>query len=431
MAQTSGRVNPSAESTGAFFHPASKTNFAVSRTANGIALRWENHAQPLEFFIGSGRMGRSYAFLDNGYLYQAPVGYYTNRRLWDMAPGYERDTAPDFNRPITRECLFCHASGTQVAPGTLNRITNLSSLSGISCERCHGEGAEHSAHPRASNIVNPAKFIGEARDSVCEQCHLAGEARFSLPGKSISDYRPGLPLSRFIDVFVNASMERGIRVNGHADALAVSRCRQVSGEQLWCGSCHQVHASATDYRAKCLTCHQPEQCPSVSAKEANCITCHMPKSRASDGGHTVFTDHSIPRRSTRAGEQQIRDVRPYYTRLLPRSVRERGEGLAYSELARRYQKPEWLEKAWPLLRSAAGAGIRDAALYTQIASMLQADGHHEQAIHYYRMSLTLDTEQITALINLANLLEQQGDNTEAAKLRKQVAVLSPRQLKPK
>src|SRR5439155_1116099 len=83
-------------------------------------------------------------------------GYYAARRAWDMAPGYERDPKPDFSRPITPECLFCHASGARAEPGTLNRVASLGAIEPIGCERCHGEGSAHAARPKRDNIVKPA-----------------------------------------------------------------------------------------------------------------------------------------------------------------------------------------------------------------------------------------------------------------------------------
>ena len=132
-------------------------------------------------------MGRSYAYSENGYLYQAPVGYYSNRRAWDMAPGYESDLHPDLDRPITPDCLFCHTSGARADPGTLNRISGWADLRGIACERCHGDGTRHAAGPKPGNIVNPAKLEWTARNAVCEQCHLSGAARIVLPGNRLPD----------------------------------------------------------------------------------------------------------------------------------------------------------------------------------------------------------------------------------------------------
>ena len=117
-----------------------------------------------------------FPYLDH--LYQAPVGFYTTRNAWDFAPGYERDVAPDFTRPITRECLFCHTTSAKLAPASVNRYTEITH--GIQCERCHGDVTSH------DKLVNPAKLAPRLRDSVCEQCHLAGQVRLAQPDRDLT-----------------------------------------------------------------------------------------------------------------------------------------------------------------------------------------------------------------------------------------------------
>src|SRR6266545_7602419 len=135
MANTSGRVRPADEVPG-------KVGRRFTITP-GLELLWSGGRVELTFFIGSRRMGRSFAYEYQGHLYQAPVGYYTNRRSWDFAPGYEHDSQPDLTRPITPECLFCHATRTAVAPGTVNRYREI--VQGIQCARCHGDALDHAS----------------------------------------------------------------------------------------------------------------------------------------------------------------------------------------------------------------------------------------------------------------------------------------------
>ena len=429
MANSSGVVQAAAELPGNFEHAASRTRYRIARIADKIELGWPGGRVTLDFFIGSRRMGRSYAFSEDGYLYQAPVGYYATRRAWDMAPGYESDARPDLDRPITSDCLFCHAGGARVSRGTLNRVENLAELHGVTCERCHGAGAEHAARPGAGSIRNPRKLRASARDAVCEQCHLAGAVRLSLPGADPAKFQPGEELSDYVEVFVSSDAPRGVRVNGHAEALAASKCRQSAPEKLWCGTCHSPHRAAAGFRDKCLECHRSAQCPSPSRDEGDCTRCHMPKATAYDGGHTVFTDHSIPRRPRNPTRRDNAPTAllPYYRRALPETVARRNLGLAYAELGVQFRRSALLEKAWPLLRSAAESEPRDPALYTRMASLLQADGRADQAIELYRRSLALDPNQNSALMNLAGLLEARGERGQAAELRRRAAVLLPRQ----
>lgn len=439
MARTSGLVDAAAEPSGEFFHKASGTRFEIVKSNARLELDWNRRRQPLDFFIGSRRMGRSYGFIENGYFYQAPVGYYANRSLWDMAPGYENDRKPDFNRPITSDCLFCHASGATPVRGTINRFADTSSIRGITCERCHGDASVHLSSPQKGNIVNPKKLAALERNSVCEQCHLAGEARFPKPNRRITDFRPGERLSSYLAVFIAGGERSGIRVNGHAEALFESRCRQASGERLWCGTCHDPHGAVVDYRAKCLGCHVPASCPTArkqaQGREADCVGCHMPKAKAYDGGHTVFTDHSIPRRAPRyATERKAPDsIRPYYemdAAVSPEKARD--WGIAWMQIAENYALSEAIEKAWPALRSAASLGRHDALLYTKIAEALDASGRSKEALSAYEEALRQNPQErdpqqhLDVLIRLAALYERSGDRDNAAAARKRAAAILPR-----
>ena len=298
MGHSFGLVDASQESPGRFSHPASKTEYRIAPRDGSLELLWKGQRQRLDFFIGSRRVGRSFGFDDDGYLYQAPVGFYADRHAWGMAPGYENDAKPDLSRPITPECLYCHASNARAEPGTLNRVASLSGIAPITCDRCHGDGRQHAANPQRNHMVNPARLAPRARDSICEQCHLAGDVRFAQAEKSLENFRPGADLAEFIAVFTAGAPRRGARVNAHAEALAASRCRQQSADKLWCGTCHTVHGQRTSYREICLNCHS---CADPQRDAQECVTCHMPKFESASGGHTTWTDHSIPRRAVASG----------------------------------------------------------------------------------------------------------------------------------
>jgi hypothetical protein len=362
-----------------------------------MGLQWSGGSVALTFFIGSRRMGRSYAFSQSGHLYQVPVGYYATRKAWDLAPGYEHDVEPDLTRPITAECLFCHASRAQVVVGTINRYAAI--VHGIGCERCHGDPASHDA------LVRPGKLPARRRDSVCEQCHLSGAVRLVRAGKRLTDFRPGQDLGDFLEVFVGGARRAGVRVNGHAEALAESRCKQAAGDRLWCGTCHNPHRT-TNYDAVCQSCHARAHAP------RDCSDCHMAKARASDGGHTVFTDHAI------GGRREAKALGSYFRR----GPATRDLGLAYVELAAKDKDTALIEKAWPLLRQAASTGSHDPPLLNAIAGLLAADGDRERAAEYFRLSLRQDPVQPDVLRRLAGLL---GTSPEARTLRQRADRMHP------
>src|SRR4051794_37190352 len=342
MARTSGLAHAQGETPG---------RVGLYTITPELRLVWPRGEVRLDFFIGSRQRGRSYAFEYRKGLYQAPVGYYAGRG-WDMAPGYEHDTTPDLGRPVTTDCLFCHATRATLDPGALNRYREI--VAGIQCARCHGDSADHSA------LVNPRKLPARLRDSICEQCHLTGEVRLPQPGKRMEDFAPGDDLADFVEVFTGTG--KGVSVNGHADALARSRCKQESGDRLWCGTCHSPHRRTTNFAAVCQSCHDTPH------SRSDCISCHMPKAEAHDGGHTVFTDHSIS-----GGSRE--DVASYFGR----QPSGRNLGLAYVRLAVIRHDSKYLDLAWPLLRTAAATEPRDPSLYLEIGNLLAAAGRKQLA----------------------------------------------------
>ena len=267
----------------------------------GMVRRGESVEERAAFAIGSGNHAFGYLMQVGDHVFQSPLSYYTNRQLWDVAPGYELDPHPDFARPVTAECLFCHSGKSLPVVDSLNRFApGVFSAYAISCERCHDDATAHLKKPVPGSILNPAKLRGAARQSVCEQCHLHGEARIPNPGKSITDFTPGHVLEDFYTTYVAAnSSGESIKVISHSEQLAASLCARKSGEKLWCGTCHNPHDKPTEpvayFRERCLNCHDAALAKEHGAPGRDCIGCHMQKLPAKDGGHTAFTDHKIAR----------------------------------------------------------------------------------------------------------------------------------------
>jgi hypothetical protein len=160
-------------------------------------------AHDMAYVIGSGNHAVGFLMEAGGHLFQSPIAWYTKREIWDMAPGYEQAPAPDFNRPVTPQCLFCHAGQATPVRGTLNRYaTPPFQAEAITCERCHGPAEAHLRNPVPGSIINPQKLSFRARDSICEQCHLSGMARVPNPGRQISDFRPGQELEDIFSVYL-------------------------------------------------------------------------------------------------------------------------------------------------------------------------------------------------------------------------------------
>lgn len=292
---------------GTFVHPSSGTTFTIGADASGM---WQEYQRPGEssrqraaYTIGSGSHAFGYLIQIGDHLFQSPLSYYTRRKTWDVAPGYEQDQHPDFTRPVTIECLSCHSGKALPVKDSLNRYQiNPFAAEGITCDRCHGDTENHLKNPVPGSIINPAKLSGAVRDSICEQCHLAGEARVPNPGKAITDFRPGQKLEGTYTIYLaEQPAGSGIKVISQAEQLRLSMCSRKSAGKLWCGSCHDPHdkpspaKASAYYRARCLTCHGATLDKAHAAPGRDCVGCHMPQQPAKDGGHTAFTDHRITR----------------------------------------------------------------------------------------------------------------------------------------
>jgi predicted CXXCH cytochrome family protein len=285
---------------------------ATRRDAAGSVLS-ETEAE-VRFALGSGRRGTVFLIERDGFLFQSPIAWFAQKGRWDIAPGYgEVSSYSKFERPIQPECLFCHTNQVRHVAHTLNRYEPpIFEGHAIGCERCHGPGALHVKRGGRSTesdftIVNPANLAPTLRDSVCQQCHLQGLFRFPRAGRDFFDFRPGLPLHRFLAVFVQKDGDPGkVEVAGQVEQLESSRCFRASQGQLGCISCHDPHRlpeptiKAAYYRERCLECHEKKNCAVPLAERQargrgeDCIACHMPRANTNIA-HVAETDHRIQR----------------------------------------------------------------------------------------------------------------------------------------
>jgi len=300
---------------GSYYHAVSKTQFTIDVTGgtgapNGkMVQRIERdgiHGEyDVAFAIGSGTHAFAYVVDIGGHLFESPIGYFPGRG-WGMSPGYEEQKTPDFDRPVTEDCLFCHTGRALPVAGTYNTFQDPPlAAAGITCDRCHGPSEAHLKNPVPGSIINPANLPERARNSVCEQCHLAGEERVSNPGKQVADFLPGEKLEDIYSVYVRAdsldpTRPGAFKVVSQAQQLALSMCARKSQGKLWCGTCHDPHVQPKDptsyFRDRCLSCHGPALLKTHPKPNQDCIGCHMPRRPVTDGAHTVFTDHRITRR---------------------------------------------------------------------------------------------------------------------------------------
>lgn len=297
---------PHSEPDGAYRHTKSETEFLIRSNRTGMFQRMthagQNSDYRIDYVIGSGDHASCYLARVGDHLFESPTCFYKGRG-YDMAPGYDDNPAPGYSRPITLECLQCHSGRPRPIANSLNRYEIPAfTEEAISCSRCHGDPAAHLRRPVPGSIVNPAKLSPARRDSVCEQCHLAGVARILNPGKNFSDFQPGELLENTLTTYVAdlPAGDAGLKVVSHVEQLARSRCARENQGKMWCGTCHDPHAQPSDasayFRERCLSCHTRAFTAPHPARTSDCLPCHMPKRNTEDGGHTAFTDHLITRR---------------------------------------------------------------------------------------------------------------------------------------
>lgn len=270
----------------------------------------------IAYIIGSGHHTNSHMVNFDGYVYQAPITYYTQNEQWDLAPGFSGGFNSRFTRLINMECMTCHNGIPKHIGGSVNKYAHVPQ--GIDCERCHGPGEVHvktklagkivdtSQHPDYT-IVNPADLTVDLQMNLCQRCHLQGVAVLN-EGRFWDDFKPGMHLKDVMQVFLpeyrGEGSEDQFLMASHVERLKESQCFEIG--ELSCITCHNPHVSVrvsqiNHFNAACVNCHQPGQQDSctedyqqrVLTNNNNCSSCHMPKSGSIDIPHVAITDHNI------------------------------------------------------------------------------------------------------------------------------------------
>jgi hypothetical protein len=427
---------------GSFTHAFSGTEFSVRPAGDTIQITMKraglSATYQADYVVGSGSHAFGYLVRINDYLFQAPISYYVKRGKWDMAPGYESDPEPDFSRPVSAECVECHAGHPRPVKDTLNRYeTPAFSVETISCDRCHGDPAAHLRQPSRQNIVNPQRLPARARDSICEQCHLTGETRVLNPGRQFGDFQPGRELEEVFSVYVRdasdpALLKGPIKVISHAEQLALSACARKSAGKLWCGTCHNPHEqpenSAKYYRERCLSCHGNTILQTHALPAGDCISCHMTRRKAKDGAHTVFTDHRIARIPQAADDNS--SATPPVGKLVawhepPGSLAVRNLGLANIEIGERDHSAEHMEEGARQVVAAMKVLPPDPAMLTKVGLVFLRKGEASDAIDVFEYTLGLDPSRAGSYANLGNAYKEAGQTDKAVSELERAIQLDP------
>lgn len=392
---------------GQFRHELSGSQFWIqgrrqSVTRNGISATYE-----ADYRIGSGSHARGFLMRIGRDLFQSPVAEYPRDKRWNLAPGYETMTHPDFNRLVSQECLLCHGDG------------NVGEPSAIGCARCHGPPEQHLHNPGKGSIINPARLPEAERDAVCEQCHLAGEARIPNPGRTFAGFRPGQAMEDTFSVYVFDRPRADLRVISHVEQLARSRC----APKLSCGTCHSPHGDAIPVNSRCQGCHSGARVAG-HPKGAECTACHMPKRATSDGAHTAFTDHRITRRPLTSQPRGIAGIKAWREPPSP-SLRARNLGLAMISVGERDRVPTLIQEGYRQLRSVITRYERDADVLASLGMVLFLKDQFKDAVQLMEAAIAQRPDDASLHEKLAVLRRAAGDKERAAAAAEKAIALDP------
>ena len=262
-------------------------------------------SERFDLVVGSGRKGQTYLYWGKGLdengpadrLFQLPVSYWTEIASWVNSPGYG-DRIIEFTRPVLPRCLECHASSFEsIADASApNRYRKTNYALGVTCERCHGPGPQHSAlHAKNPQkvademIVNPAKLPRDRQLALCSLCH-GGVGVSKTP---VFSFKVGDALADHLQLS-SPKPDDPLDVHGNqVELLERSKCFKESN--MTCSTCHDVHVpqrNVADFSERCLACHKVQSCGLFPrrgrALVGKCVDCHLPNQTS----NVIFSTHA-------------------------------------------------------------------------------------------------------------------------------------------
>lgn len=417
---------------GGFTDEISHVQFNVFKKDGATWLSYERPGtslkgqQQLEYFLGSGAHARTYVYSRNGYWFESPAVYYSEKNGYSMRPSFHQDKEMPFNLPIDPGCLRCHVSGAvKQDTGTQNRYSGVPFLNGgITCESCHGDTSKHVASGGKVPVVNLAALDPDRRDSVCLNCHLEGDSNIQHRGVSVADFKAGDKITDFVSYYVRAGAGATNRGVSQVEALNLSMCKRMSGDRMTCSTCHDPHYTppagkrAAFFRAKCLTCHNEAKFATAHySNNPDCTSCHMPQKQAPDLAHSEWTDHRILAQPQQPAQDASADGEPT---LIPvpgvhQTPNSRDLALAYYNMVENGHE-EFAKQAWAMLQATVKTDPEDSKVLVALGFLAEVNGDRVQAMQYYQSTLKYDPGNYTAAMNLAVLMARAGDLKSAARL---------------
>jgi hypothetical protein len=430
---------------------------------DGETLICEQHHE-VHYAIGSGTHGYSYVTDIDGFLFQTPISWFSQKQFWAVSPGFALEGFS--GRPVATVCLLCHANRVKLVAGEIDHFEKgVFEGHAIGCERCHGPAELHVRERKRGDpvspdgddsIVNPRLLPWKLRENVCEQCHLQGETRLLRRGRGWLDYRPGLSLEDFQTILVKIGSDGQSKAVSHVEEMRASVCFRKSTEErkLGCISCHNPHEKPAPekrvewYRGKCLECHKDRGCK-VPLDERlrqvpgdNCISCHMKKRQAADIVHAALTDHRI----LRDGGSKSHDapkarystwpvVSFHAEGRWPANAEDRRDlGVGLIELLQRGKIEPWrgsetAPRVLDLLQEAVTRAPEDTAAWQGWGEALNLAGRTEESISALETALLQQPRNTQLLEALANLEQRRNRPRQAIEHLEQAVGVNPYSLR--
>ncbi|MCU1324607.1 MAG: cytochrome c family protein [Acidobacteriaceae bacterium] len=244
--------------------------------------------------------------------------YFVQAAQWDVAKKrwlpYHVEAGTDWwipfygqtneERPTGPLCDGCHSVNYNVAT---RKVTEWN----VGCEKCHGPGSEHVAHPTRTNIVNPETLDAVRANDTCIQCHSQGQpiegAGFNNAGGKHYDwpvgFTPGESLAKYWKLedlkIGTTNFYQYADLTGHKNRMQGNDFIQSTmyHRGLRCFDCHEVHSNENKSNLiavgnqVCLKCHAKSEenlaglrgtvaehtHHAEGSPGSECVACHMPK----------------------------------------------------------------------------------------------------------------------------------------------------------
>ncbi|MGH9455549.1 MAG: hypothetical protein ACRD2O_16435, partial [Terriglobia bacterium] len=234
----------------------------------------------------------------------------------------------------------------------------------------------------------------------------------------------------------------------HYSLMVLSKCYLGSRGKMTCLTCHDPHQEPTGaravsyYRAKCLSCHNEQSCKlplETRVKQVpadDCAGCHMPRQKLQAIAHSALTNHRIIARSgepfPETAFHQTSAAQPDLVHVSAISPDE-SNPVSPVVLLQAYQSlklehPQYEKPYEEILDELRKTPARDPIVLAALGQQLMRQGTPEALVtaeQNFKQAIAAGSTSSADFENLANLLANSGNVTEAITTLQQGIALNP------